>query len=63
MKNREALKILQSQLGMTNQALADSLDLSLSIVSKYRTGAVPTPLAVVYAMRFLLLDRAIQSAQ
>ena len=62
MTNQAILRSLQSQLGYGNQALADALDLSLSAVQKYRAGALPVPFPVILAMRFLILDRAIQSA-
>jgi hypothetical protein len=58
---RDDLKSLQKHLGLGNQALADALDLSLSTVAKYRSGALDVPLTVILAMRFLLLDRAISS--
>ena len=62
MYNREQLKALQKALGLSNQELANSLGLSLSAVQKYRAGALETPLSVVYALRFFVLDRAIKAA-
>jgi hypothetical protein len=63
MTNRDNLCHLQKTLGLSNQDIADALDLSLSAVQKYRAGALPVPLPVILAMRFLILDRAIQSAK
>ena len=62
MHNRDLLRSLQSQLGLGNQALADALDLSLSAVQKYRAGALETPLPVVYALKYLIMQRAIDAA-
>jgi predicted transcriptional regulator len=59
----DRFKELQSHLKFSNQDIADALDLSLSAVQKYRAGALPVPLPVILAMRFLILDRAIQSAK
>lgn len=63
MVNRDTLRSLQKQLGLGNQALADSLDLSLSTVAKYRSGSLEVPLTVIYAMRYLILQSAIDSTK
>lgn len=62
MTNCEQLKALQKALGLSNQGLADSLGLSLSSVQKYRAGALDTPLPVVYALKYLIMQRAIDAA-
>jgi len=61
MGNRESLKQLQSQLGLSNQALADEMELSLSCIQKYRCGSLDVPKSVVLALRYMVLDRAIQA--
>jgi len=50
----QPIAILQSQLGLTNQQLADALDVSRSAIQKYRAGALPVPRSVIMAMRFML---------
>ena len=60
MESVELLKRLQKQLKLTTQQLADKLEISKSVIDKYRVGKIPVPVSVVLALRFLVLDKAIK---
>lgn len=47
------LKTMQKQLNLSNQALSDSLDVSRSLIQKYRAGALPVPRSVILALLYL----------
>lgn len=52
----EQFKAAQSRLGMTNQQLADALDVSLSTIVKWRAGAHTIPKVVDLALKWLQVD-------
>lgn len=50
----DELKTAQSRLGLTNQALADALKVSLRAVEMWRQGARPIPGPVEVALNLML---------